>query len=968
MAGVDIFQATTAPSTVFSSTVERNVTAYWDTVAPVVSVDAAGEYAVLGGIKGLNIIDLESPFKAARILHHNTRIGTTVARWNPSNSHLHFVASTSNLNVLIWNLERTSQAIVATMEAHKRSVNDVKWSPLEPNTIASCDADGFIYLWDLRTPRKPTREFCSIAKGTAQIQWNRFSGNILASICANKVELWDLRGGLGGGRNGVDGAAEETSFGSVFAAHNILGFDWSYIDAHEFLTCGDDKKVKFWRDNEPRSFASLNTPTAVWKAKYTPFGHGMVTTALRNDPTIRLWNLDNVMTGDAADLIQIYYGHDTQVRSFDWRFFRGRYQLISWGADKRLCLWRVELHHVKECGGFAGDFARRSSKGTNHPATTMKGGILAQKKEQQRRNMGRTNFGSRGGADKNKEKYNPNFLKADVDDYDNGDGFGKSKGTGEGYDYADDDILNGILKQNEGLISGDVEEWQEWSHAARSLEEEFDIIRRHLGGVMSGIPGAVVTVDFMSAVDRRCVVECVVTKRKKSAFARVSFDFPDDYARRMDKTYRSVPTINVLNGSPPMLISGLHWQSIARGMKKVAEKKAGKGRRSLEVLMRKLAKSIVRFVDSEMLGDSETLLIGSDLFQMEEESTQKDRIKSLRRLSEDLIDDRSAQSKGLSTTSNMSLKVGNVSTGIAFCGNSLVTFGGFQNVSPTRIKIANTSKMLRPFQYDLAIAYDLPPVSSLAMLASVCENNAASAKSRRHRMASEVWAIATSIVDPSLLNYTETSFAKEWSNHPLGKALLATVIKKLQRHNDIQTIAVLSAVLHGSGLLAPALSKECERIRHIYAEVLYRFGLFAERSVLLKRSLNGCLVYNPHTKLTPFTCALCLLTARKHVTLCIFCGHGGHVGCLREWYNDEGECPTGCGCQCKPLFLNLGSNETTNKIKKPFNRYSGSAWGNSNRKHPRRIMTNDEEDDDDDESSSDEEEEIEEPTKHNWRN
>lgn len=275
---------------------------------------------------------------------------------------------------------------------------------------------------------------------------------------------------------------------------------------------------------------------------------------------------------------------------------------------------------------------------------------------------------------------------------------------------------------------------------------------------------------------------------------------------------------------------------------------------------------------------------------------------------------------------------------------------------------------IRLLMFKFVIAYDLPPVSSLAMLASVCENNAASAKSRRHRMASEVWAIATSIVDPSLLNYTETSFSKEWSNHPLGKALLATVIKKLQRHNDIQTIAVLSAVLHGSGLLTPALSKECERIRHIYAEVLYRFGLFAERSVLLKRSLNGCLVDNPHTKLTSFTCSLCLLTARKHVALCIFCGHGGHVGCLREWYNDEGECPTGCGCQCKPLFLNLGSNETTSKIKKPLNRFSGSAWGNTNRKHPRRIMTNDEEDDDDDESSSDEEEEIEEPTKHNWRN
>ena len=67
-----------------TSTVERNVTAFYDTVAPVISVDASGEYAVLGGLRGLNIIDLESPFKPARILHHHSQqSGTTVVRWNP---------------------------------------------------------------------------------------------------------------------------------------------------------------------------------------------------------------------------------------------------------------------------------------------------------------------------------------------------------------------------------------------------------------------------------------------------------------------------------------------------------------------------------------------------------------------------------------------------------------------------------------------------------------------------------------------------------------------------------------------------------------------------------------------------------------------------------------------------------------------------------------------------------------------
>ena len=68
----------------------------------------------------------------------------------------------------------------------------------------------------------------------------------------------------------------------------------------------------------------------------------------------------------AADLVQVYSGHEGSVRSFAWRYSTtyNRYQLISWGDDKKLRFFRVERHHVKECGHVEeGRYASRRNSG-----------------------------------------------------------------------------------------------------------------------------------------------------------------------------------------------------------------------------------------------------------------------------------------------------------------------------------------------------------------------------------------------------------------------------------------------------------------------------------------------------------------------------------------------------------------------------------------------------------------------------
>lgn len=46
-------------------------------------------------------------------------------------------------------------------------------------------------------------------------------------------------------------------------------------------------------------------------------------------------------------------------------------------------------------------------------------------------------------------------------------------------------------------------------------------------------------------------------------------------------------------------------------------------------------------------------------------------------------------------------------------------------------------------------------------------------------------------------------------------------------------------------------------------------------------------------------CSVCQLVVRGQSMFCMTCGHGGHAEHLREWFEVETACPTGCGCWCK---------------------------------------------------------------------
>ena len=86
--------------------------------------------------------------------------------------------------------------------------------------------------------------------------------------------------------------------------------------------------------------------------------------------------------------------------------------------------------------------------------------------------------------------------------------------------------------------------------------------------------------------------------------------------------------------------------------------------------------------------------------------------------------------------------------------------------------------------------------------------------------------------------------------------------------------------------------------RIAFDPVCQRCGQSVQRSAPLSASSSSavrcsqCNVFAAH-------CVICQLSLRGLATVCLQCGHGGHMEHIREWFEGgEKECATGCGCRC----------------------------------------------------------------------
>ncbi|KAI8371399.1 uncharacterized protein BYT42DRAFT_580098 [Radiomyces spectabilis] len=309
---------------------------------------------VLAGRQGLVIIDLEDPWLLPRILPHMSKWEVADVQWSPYVSRESWVASTSNQKLLVWNLNCSqSQAIEYVLHAHSRAISDINWSPHHPDLLATCSVDTYVHLWDLRCAEqsqasedgrsaRPANSFTPWNAATTQVKFNRKSEYLLASAHDKDVKIWDIR----------KGAVPVTSI----TAHSkkIYGIDWSRQNDHDIVTCSLDKLVKFWDIHTPEKEKEvIVTNTPVWRARNTPFGHGVLTMSQRSESTLHLYN-----SRSPEVPVHAFAGHTDTVKEFVWRWKGGanddvddrEFQLVTWSKDQNLRLWPVSEEILKSVG------------------------------------------------------------------------------------------------------------------------------------------------------------------------------------------------------------------------------------------------------------------------------------------------------------------------------------------------------------------------------------------------------------------------------------------------------------------------------------------------------------------------------------------------------------------------------------------------------------------------------------------
>lgn len=250
---------------------------------------------------------------------------------------LFFLQSNQRLEVFTWKSELIQ---THSLRAHTRVITDLNWHQTDPNMLASCSVDTFIHIWDLRDSRRPSLSLSAVAEAS-QVRWNRISSNILATAHDGDIKLWDQRKG--------------TAPIQYIAAHlaKIHGLDWNPASETQLATSSQDNTVKFFDTNSPkRAEYVITTNAPVWRARFTPFGNGLITVVVpqlrRGENSLLLWN-----TANRATPVHTFVGHRDVVLEFEWRTQRPGdtdFQLVTWSKDQTLLVWKIEPFLQKLCG------------------------------------------------------------------------------------------------------------------------------------------------------------------------------------------------------------------------------------------------------------------------------------------------------------------------------------------------------------------------------------------------------------------------------------------------------------------------------------------------------------------------------------------------------------------------------------------------------------------------------------------
>ena len=985
--------------------------------AGAMAVDRDGDVAALDARKSILLVKLSADglpvHKSLRHKESRWVVGTNV-RWCHAEQHSHLLASTCNSVAFIWNSVAANHPIYALRE-HKRSVNAISWHPSD-GTIATCSADSYIHVWDVRTPpRRPDMSFCAWTAGATCIEWSLGDENVLASSHDNEVRLWDRRKGT---------LSQPTAFITAHR-HNVRSLAWQPGAAGSLLTLGQDGAVKLWDTSEPRECkADLSgkneIPYSVQHAAWTPFGEGLVTAGDSGMTT--LWSLPHGSSGsrrfDEAAVVErvaTMSDQSTQekLRDFAWRSDAptNRYQLCSLSVTGELRTKSIAADWMARCGHVKNQ--DKPSERERAPSGSTRGAQAAQ-----------YNRAGERVADRQAQSNHQELKKAVEWELGALEENAALKGRVKFDRYTEADPTEWLTARLRIEARKPVQT-KNGQHGGRSADPGYMIVDMSFpenyptghrvapkfvfdtkalsaSSLIANAleKGVAVLANISVAKQSLCMDKCILAAVQildgplGTGQSGNRTDGTDEKANaeRERKGYTPCPVLSAgvfsgpgyfvtFNNGLPFVMQGRRTAALADGTSGSSSPPSPPSSRQSPRLHLSMATPPVTPATAGHMDDSPTSLMSPTVAHLNASgiaaATMKREYRSfLQELGRPLQDaskpNLSAMIVGAAATGESSatneydvpstpeqMRMGaGSSAGFSYQGRDSMrcagasTRGAAVNSMTSALSNWNTVKFADRSYIDLGLAkrYDGTLVDVDCPPRECCKRNAIHAENYGLVEVAQTWVLFAlalgSLLRVSGAVETEDETAlrlSSWSVHPLGQGFIADIIKRLMHHGDLQTVAVLSCVLHDAeaevvadtlrlggarrkveaarfGVLAGDLQQQCDNFMEEYAMLLRSRGLpLQSAAVRAKRwqedaddhSMTGgsrrSVVDRNSSEVTGMestaggpSCGICNLPVRGLGNTCLACGHIGHSHCLHGWFVHAGmsSCPVGCGCQC----------------------------------------------------------------------
>lgn len=318
------------------------VSEHKDLQATAMALDSDGQYAVLAGRRYVAVLNLESPGATIKKSVRQSKFEVTTAEWNPHLADTFLLACNQNVELLTWSCgELQSKHVIS--KAHTRAISDINWSPFDENVLASSSYDTFVHIWDCRDFRKPCMSLSAVT-GPSQVKWNKFTQNVLATSHDGDIRIWDTR--KSGSPVQYIAAHSAKIYGldwNPASEHHLATA--SQDTTIKFWDVTNPKRVE----------SSFQAGEPVWRARYVPFGDAMVTTLVpkfqKGEKNLVIWTCLSMPMPGRTFLVHPDVVLEFAWRKPRQIFFPDstEYQLVTWSKDQSLHLWNVDLKHKGPC-------------------------------------------------------------------------------------------------------------------------------------------------------------------------------------------------------------------------------------------------------------------------------------------------------------------------------------------------------------------------------------------------------------------------------------------------------------------------------------------------------------------------------------------------------------------------------------------------------------------------------------------